>query len=129
MNRMTDTAGLARLAGEARFDPIEERLRMNVRATMEAVFEEALAGFLGRLRCGPGREGAAKGYRHGHRERQLTGPFGTETLRVPRARVEDETGKVTEWRSKALPRHRRLTNRAGKGKRPGGAFPLRRPRP
>jgi transposase-like protein len=111
MNQMTDTASLALLAGEAGFDPIEERLRTNVRATIEAVFEEELAGFLGRLRYGRG-EGAAKGYRHGHRERQLTGTFGTETVRVPRARIEDETGKVTEWRSKALPRYQRLTKKA-----------------
>ena len=53
-----------------------------------------------------------RGYRHGHRERQLTGTFGTETVRVPRARIEDEAGKVSEWRSKALPRYRRLTKKA-----------------
>ena len=51
MNQITDTASFALLAGEAWFDPIEERLRSNVRATIEAVFEEEeLAGFLGRLR-------------------------------------------------------------------------------
>jgi putative transposase len=111
MNQITDTSSFALLAGEAGFDPIEERLRMNVRATIEAVFEEELACFLGRLRYGRG-DGAAKGYRHGHRERHLTGTFGTETVRVPRARIEDETGKVTEWRSKALPRYQRLTKKA-----------------
>jgi putative transposase len=111
MNQITDTASFALLAGEAGFDPIEERLRTNVRATIEAVFEEELAGFLGRLRYDRG-DGPAKGYRHGHRERQLTGTFGTETVRVPRARIEDETGKVTEWRSKALPRYQRLTKKA-----------------
>ena len=111
MNQITDTAGSALLAEEAGFDPIEERLRTNVRATIEAVFEEELASFLGRLRYVRG-EGPAKGYRHGHRERQLTGTFGTETVRVPRARIEDEAGKVTEWRSKALPRYQRLTKKA-----------------
>lgn len=75
------------LAGEAGFDPIEERLRSHVRATIEAVFEEELASFLGRLRYDRSG-GSAKGYRHGHRERQLTGTFGTETVRVPRARIE-----------------------------------------
>ena len=55
-----------------------------------------------------GGGGPAKGYRHCHRERQLTGTFGTETVRVPRARIEDDAGKVTEWRSKALPRYQRL---------------------
>ena len=111
MNQITDTSSFALLAHEAGFDPIEERLRMNVRATIEAVFEEELASFLGRLRYGRGT-GPAKGYRHGHRERQLTGTFGTETVRVPRARIEDETGKVAEWRSKALPRYQRLTKKA-----------------
>lgn len=111
MNQITDTAGFALLAGEAGFDPIEERLRANVRATIEAVFEEELSSFLGRLRYHRG-DGPAKGYRHGHRERQLTGTFGTETVRVPRARIKDEAGKVTEWRSKALPRYQRLTKKA-----------------
>lgn len=111
MNQITDTASFALLAGEAGFDPIEERLRTNVRATIEAVFEEELASFLGRLRYDRG-DGSAKGYRHGHRERQLTGTFGTETVQVPRARIEDDTGKVTEWRSKALPRYQRLTKKA-----------------
>jgi putative transposase len=111
MNQITDTSSFSLLAGEAGFDPIEERLRMNVRATIEAVFEAELAAYLGRLRYGRG-DGTASGYRHGHRERQLTGTFGTETVRVPRARIEDETGKVTEWRSKALPRYQRLTKKA-----------------
>jgi len=111
MNQITDTASFALLAHEAGFDPIEDRLRANVRATIEAVFEEELASFLGRLRYDRG-DGVTKGYRHGHRERQLTGTFGTETVIVPRARVADETGKVTEWRSKALPRYQRLTKKA-----------------
>mgnify|MGYP006296700911 FL=1 len=111
MNHVTDTASFALLAGESGVDPIEERLRMNARATIEAVFEEELASFLGRLRYDRG-DGSAKGYRHGHRERQLTGTFGTETVRVPRARIEGEDGKVTEWRSKALPRYQRLTRKA-----------------
>ena len=99
MTKNTDTSSFPLLAHEAGFDPIEERLRMNVRATIEAVFEEELASFLGRLRYDRS-DGAAKGYRHGHRERQLTGTFGTETVRVPRARIEDETGRQREWRSK-----------------------------
>ena len=111
MKQITDTASFSLLAGEAGFDPIEERLRASVRATIEAVFEEELSGFLGRLRYDR-REGSAKGYRHGHRERQLIGTFGTERVRVPRARIEDEAGEVTEWRSKALPRYQRLTKKA-----------------
>jgi hypothetical protein len=42
MSQNTDTASFALLAEEAGFDPIEERLRTNVRATIAAVFEEEL---------------------------------------------------------------------------------------
>ena len=97
MNQFTDTGPFALQTDEPGSDPIEERLRATVRATIEAVFEEEYAGFLGRLRYDRG-DGPAKGYRHGHRERQITGTLGTETVRVPRARIEDEEGKVTEWR-------------------------------
>ena len=31
---------------------------------------------------------------------------------MPRARIENETGKISEWHSKALPRYRRLTKKA-----------------
>lgn len=111
MNKIIDTSDLSLLACDDGFDPIEDRLRANIRSTIEAVFNEELDSFLGRLRYG--REaGAAKGYRHGHRDRQITGTFGTETISVPRARVENEDGKVREWRSKALPRYQRLTKRA-----------------
>jgi len=43
VKQLIEPARLALLAGAAGFDPMEERLRMNVRATMEAVFEEELA--------------------------------------------------------------------------------------
>jgi len=107
----TSTPSPALLSSDPGHDPIEDRLRQNIRATIEALFEEELAEFIGR--CRYGREnGARKGYRHGRRDRQITGTFGTETISVPRARVEDETGKVGEWRSKALPRYQRLTKKA-----------------
>jgi putative transposase len=95
--------------------PIEDPLRANIRGTIEAVFNEELDGFLDRLRYR--REArAVKGYRHGHRDGhrdgQITVTFGTETISAPRARVEDEVSKVSEWRSKALPRYQRLTKTA-----------------
>ncbi|MBC7179960.1 MAG: IS256 family transposase [Roseovarius sp.] len=111
MNQITDTSALSLLACDEGFDPIEDRLRANIRGTIEAVFNEELDSFLGRLRYGRGA-GAVKGYRHGSRDRQITGTFGTETISVPRARVEDEAGEVREWRSKALPRYQRLTKTA-----------------
>ena len=111
MNQIADTGAPSLLACEKGFDPIEDRLRANIRSTIEAVFHEELNGFLGRLRYGQ-KAGAVKGYRHGHRERQITGTFWTETISVPRARIEDEAGKAIEWRSKALPRYQRLTKTA-----------------
>jgi len=110
MSKTTDTAIPALLLGETGSDLIEDRLRKTVRATIEALFDEELAAFLGRIRCGRG--GAWKGYRHGRRECELVGTFGTETVSVPRARIESEDDKTTEWRSKALPRYQRLTKRA-----------------
>ena len=110
MTKNTDTGARVPPA-IAGYDPIEDRLRQTVRATIEALFEEELEAFIGR--CRYGRGGATrKGYRHGHRERQLIGTFGTETVSVPRARIEDEAGRISEWRSKALPRYQRLTKKA-----------------
>jgi putative transposase len=111
MTETTDSAVPALLLGDAGSDPIEDRLRETVRATIEALFDEELAAFLGRIRYGRG-DGARKGYRHGRRERELVGTFGAETVSVPRARIEGEDGRTTEWRSKALPRYQRLTKRA-----------------
>jgi len=111
MSQTTDTSAVALLACEDGFDPIEDRLRANLRGTIEAVLNEDLNGFPGHLRYG--REaGAVQGYRHGQRDRQVTGTFGTAAISVPRARVEDEAGKVREWRSIALPRHQHLTKTA-----------------
>lgn len=64
MNQITDTSAFSLLACDEGFDPIEDRLRANIRGTIEAVFNEELNGFLGRLRYG--REaGAATGRRFG----------------------------------------------------------------
>jgi len=111
MTKTTDTAIPAPHLCDAGCDPIEDRLRATVRATIEALFDEELDAYLGRIRYGRGG-GARKGYRHGRRERELVGTFGTETVSVPRARIEGEDGKTTEWRSQALRRYQRLTKRA-----------------
>ena len=111
MAQNTDASTLALLACEEGFDPTEDRLCANIRSTIEAVFNEELNGFLGRLRYG-WEAGAVKGYRHGNQDRQIIGTFGPETIRVRRARITDEAGKVGEWRSKALPRFQRQTGTA-----------------
>ncbi len=115
MIEITESAIFSLPPEEGSYDPIEDRLRANVRATIEAMIEEELAAFLGRFRYGRDGDGVGdtKGYRHGHRERQLTGTFGTETVRERSwARVADGHGQTTEWRSKALPRYRRPTKEA-----------------
>jgi putative transposase len=82
MTKTTEASAILLLACEAGFDPIEDRLCANIRGTIEAVFNEELDSFLGRLRYG--REaGAVKGYRHGNRDRQLIGTFGAGTISVP----------------------------------------------
>src|SRR5512147_2528287 len=47
--------------------------------------------------------------RHGHRERRLTGSFGTVEIAVPRARIGGADGRGCEWKSKVLPRYARMT--------------------
>lgn len=108
MMQTTDTSALSLFACDDGLNPIEDRLRANIRSTIEAVFNEEPDSFLGRLRYGR-KAVVAKGYRHGHRDRQNTGTFGTQMISVPRARVENQDGKVREWRPKALPRYQRLT--------------------
>ena len=110
MKQFTETSAPSLLAGEAGYDPIEDRLRENIRAMIEAMFEEELAAFLGRCRYGRGGE-AKKGYRHGHRERQLIGTFGMETVKVPRViGAAEYPGAGRCWRCISPPpsrRHRR----------------------
>jgi transposase-like protein len=112
MSEISDTDTGAPSAVDVDDDPIEDRLRRNIRATIEALFEEELEAFLGRCRYGRRSGGAREGYRHGRRERRLAGTFGTTTVSVPRARVEDEAGEVGEWRSQALSRYQRRTRTA-----------------
>ena len=111
MSEITDTDAGAPSAVDVDNDPIEDRLRRNIRATIEALFEEELDAFLGRCRYERGN-GAVVGYRHGRRERRLAGTFGTTAVSVPRARVADEAGAVGEWRSQALSRYQRRTRTA-----------------
>ena len=76
MTKVADTMMPALPCGDAGHDPIEDRLRQNIRATIEALFEEELAAFIGRCRHDRGA-GLTKFCRRGQRNRQLTGTFGT----------------------------------------------------
>ena len=111
MKEDTETSRFALLASDDAFDPLEEGVRRRVRVFIETILEEELQAALGRGRYERSIE-VAKGHRNGHRERQIMGTFGAETVRVPRARMVDETGQAREWRSKGLRRYQRLTKKA-----------------
>lgn len=111
MKNDTETSTFALLASDRALDPLEDGVRQRVRAFIEATIEEELQAALGRGRYERPAEGA-RGQRNGHRERQVIGTFGSETVKVPRARMIDEDGRASEWRSKALRRYQRLTKKA-----------------
>jgi len=52
------------------------------------------------------RTGTRRGYRNGSRQRTLSGPTGTFSMKVPRATLSAQQGG-TEWRSTLLPRYQR----------------------
>lgn len=89
------------------FDALEQAFRLGVRSYLQELLELEVTQALGRLRHG--RQDAAKGYRHGHRDRTLIGRFGRVTLSVPRARLAAEDGVTREFRSELVPRYKRLT--------------------
>lgn len=115
MKEDTETSPFALLASGSAFDPLEDGVRQRVRRFIETILEEELQAVLGRGRYERSAEGATghrNGHRNGHRERQVIGTFGAETVKVPRARLVDDAGRATEWRSQALRRYRRLTKKA-----------------
>ena len=76
MKNNIETFTLSLLANEAGYDPIEDRRRATIRATIAAVFEAERDAFPGRSRYDRGTN-KPSGYRNGHGERQLIGTFGT----------------------------------------------------
>lgn len=115
MKEDTETSPFALLASGSAFDPLEDGVRQRVRRFIETILEEELQAVLGRGRYERSAEGATghrNGHRNGHRERQVIGTFGAETVKVPRARLVDDAGRATEWRSQALRRYQRLTKKA-----------------
>jgi transposase-like protein len=84
-----------------------ELIHEAVRSAIEMAVEEELATALGTGSYQRAEERV--GYRHGHRERTLTGPTGPATISVPRARIATKSG-TEEWSSKILPRYSRRLN-------------------
>jgi putative transposase len=111
MDETTTTPTPSPLLSAGWSDPLEDEVRGRVRAFIEEILEEELSAALGRERY-ERAETAGAGWRNGHRDRQVIGTFGAETVRVPRARLVREDGGTAEWRSKALRRYQRLTRRA-----------------
>ncbi len=97
------------------FDPIETAVRDRARQFIEELIRGELDAVLARPRYGRsqmassvGGTGVA-GYRHGSRQRSLTGTFGPVEIEVPRARLNTPEGKTAEWKSKALRAYQRRT--------------------
>jgi putative transposase len=111
MKEDTETSTFALLAGDGGIDPLEDGVRQRVRIFIKTILEEELQAALGRGRY-ERSAGGARGHRNGHRERQIIGTFGAETVKVPRARLVDDRGGTSEWRSQALRRYQRLTRKA-----------------
>jgi putative transposase len=115
-----DAAASQLFVGENWFDPLEAGVRGRVRGFIEALLEEELAAVLARPRYARGEAGGAvgsgtlprAGHRHGHRERQLTGTFGSIKVRVPRARLAAAQGGTVEWRNATIPAYQRRTKQA-----------------
>ncbi len=111
MDGHTKTSEFALQIGAGAHDPLEDEVRQRVRGFIEVILEEELETALGRGRYQRPAEGA-RGQRNGHRDRQVIGTFGPQTVKVPRARLVGEDGRMGEWRSKGLRRYQRLTKKA-----------------
>ena len=86
MEHLTVSTSPLPFSGEDWFDPLEEAVRFQVRAFIEAMVEEEVQGALGGRKRYQ-RKDKPKGYRNGHRDRQLVGTFGALTVSLPRARL------------------------------------------
>ena len=90
------------------FDPVETILRSKVRGFLETMIAAELEAALARPRYGRRSEPipdcatttAIIGHRHGRRSRKLTGTFGQAEIVAPRARIDGDNGKTTEWRAR-----------------------------
>ena len=92
MTETTTTQAPSPSLGAEWSDPIEDGVRGRVRAFIEAILEEELEAALGRGRYERAEDGS-RGWRNGHRIRQVIGTFGAETVCVPRARLARRTAR------------------------------------
>ncbi len=111
MEHLTASTSSLPFSGDDWFDPLEDAIRFRIRAFIEALAEEEAQAALGGRRRYQ-RNGPPKGYRNGHRDRQLVGTFGALTVSLPRARLFDQHGREKEWRSQTIQAYKRLTKQA-----------------
>ena len=86
---------------------IRTQLQRRVLEAIELVLEEELTAALGSSRYE--RSPVRQGYRNGVEGRRITTAMGTQSVRVPRARVVAKDGQTHEFRSEILPRYARRT--------------------
>ncbi len=87
-------------------DRLSAALRGELRAVVERMIREELAGALGAGRYE--RTADRRGYQHSPRERTITTGLGPVPLTMPRGRLFTAEGGQ-EWRSELLPRYARRT--------------------
>ena len=105
-------AEIEHVLGQDWFDPLEASVRSRIRSFIEDLLEAELDAALSRRRYERQQSSAPVGHRHGHCERSLMGPFGTVTVRVPRARLATPEGGTREWKNATIPAYKRMTRRA-----------------
>lgn len=86
---------------------IQRLLQRRLLEAVEVVLEEELDQALG-AEWHERTEGR-RGYRHGSEERRITTAAGTRSLSVPRGRLREPGGSMSEFRSQLLPRYARRT--------------------
>jgi transposase-like protein len=91
-------------------DRLSAALRGELRAVVERMIREELAGALGAGRYE--RTADRRGYQHSPRERTITTGLGPVPLAMPRGRLFTAEGGQ-EWRSELLPRYARRTREVG----------------
>ena len=101
MEHPTSSTSPIPFTGEDWFDPLEDAIRIRIRAFIEALVEEAAQAALGgRLRYQ--RKGARPRAIATPQPRQLVDTFGALTVSLPRVRLRDGDGGETEWRSQSV---------------------------
>jgi putative transposase len=111
MNENSVSGNATPFLGADWFDPVEAGVRQRIRGFIEEMLEVELAAALQRRRY-ERTGGPVRGHRHGRRQRQILGTFGSTTVSVPRARLAAADGTTREWQTRTLPAYKRLTRQA-----------------